>query len=266
MPRKKDLLISKEWCWKKSKEGKYLQAKSLNKYGFEHGFFTREWSRSEPKELIKNINNNLSIHMLAQVHSSKVLYSCKAIQSPWPDADGLVSNKKNESLWIYTADCIPILFADARRGFAGASHAGWQGISKGIIINTIKKLESIGAKKEELIIALGPAISAENYQVEINVANSIFEGLFSKQEDLALEVPDKIEKMVTLGIIDYDLYPNKFLLSLRKAAINQFYQAGLKRKQLSISNLCTYSNSTLFNSWRRDRVKNRQWSMIATSI
>ena len=265
MLQKKDSPLSKEWSWKSSKEGIYLQSRSFKEYGFEHGFFTKEWGNSDPKELVKNINQSLSIHTIKQIHSSKIVNSHKAMQSPWPEADGLVSNKRNESLWIYTADCIPMLFADTRKGFAGASHAGWKGISKGIILKTIEKLESFGSRREELVVALGPAISGERYQVEENVADSIYKSLFSRSEDLLLEFPARIEKLITLGIINHDSYPNKFLLDLRAAAANQLYQAGLKRSQLSISSLCTYSNQILFNSWRREKVKNRQWSMVATS-
>ena len=72
--------------------------------------------------------------------------------------------------------------------------------------------------------------------------------------------------MISLGIINYDSQPNKYLLDLRASAAEQLYQSGLKESQISISNLCTYSNQLLFNSWRRDKAKNRQWSMIATSF
>ena len=89
-------------------------------------------------------------------------------------------------------------------------------------------------------------------------------GTYAANEDLLLEFPARIEKLITLGIMNHDCYPNKFLLDLRAAAVSQLYQAGLSRSQLSISSLCTYSNQILFNSWRREKVKNRQWSMIAT--
>ena len=258
--------LNKGWSWKKSPKGMYLQSISLKEYGFEHGFFTKEWSGSDPNELVKNINNNLSAHSIKQVHSSKVINSYNALHSPWPEADGLVSDKKNESLWIYSADCIPILFADSRRHFCGACHAGWRGIANEILLKVIKKLETIGSKRKDLIIALGPAISEKNYQVDLNVAESIFKSLFTKKENSFFKVQEKIEKMISLGIINYDSQPNKYLLDLRASAAKQLYQSGLKESQISISNLCTYSNQPLFNSWRRDKAKNRQWSMIATSF
>ena len=141
LPQKKKSQPSKDWYWEKSKHGIYLKSGLLKEYGFEHGFFTKEWSNLGPQELSKHIKERLSIHLVQQIHSSFVVNSSKAFQAPWPRADGLTSNKGNESLWIYTADCIPILFADTRKGFAGASHAGWRGISKGVLINTIKKLK-----------------------------------------------------------------------------------------------------------------------------
>jgi len=181
------------------------------------------------------------------------------------EADASYTEQRGVVCAVLTADCLPVFVSNKQGSFVGIAHAGWRGISKGIILKTIEKLESFGSRREELVVALGPAISGESYQVEENVADSIYKSLFSRNEDLLLEFPARIEKMITLGIMNHDSYPNKFLLDLRAAAVNQLYQAGLKRSQLSISNLCTYSNEILFNSWRREKVKNRQWSMVATS-
>ena len=81
----------------------------------------------------------------------------------------MVSNQTGESLWIYSADCIPIFFADPRKRFTAAVHAGWRGISKGILRKTLDKLESLGSNRNEIIIALGPAISKNKYEVELEV-------------------------------------------------------------------------------------------------
>ncbi len=59
-----------------------------------------------------------------------------------------------------------------------------------------------------------------------------------------------------------DSSPNKILIDLQVAAILQLFKEGIKRNQINLNRLCTYSNPTLFNSYRRDKTKLRQWSCI----
>lgn len=255
---------NKEWSWDSSKQGKYLQSEALKKNGFMHGFFTKEWSNQSPKELINQLSADFSIHLGNQVHGSNVIEASIAHQAPWPDADGLINDQKGQSLWIYTADCIPVLFADPTHGFVAASHAGWRGITKGIILKTIRKLEYLGSNRNELIIALGPAISKTNYKVSFTVAESIYESIFEQSKNITVTIETKVALLVKLGIVNYDTSPNKLLLDIRLAAANQLIEAGIKYGQISICPICTFSSQILFNSWRRNKTKARQWSFIAS--
>ena len=81
-------------------------------------------------------------------------------------ADSLITKEKYQSLWIYTADCIPILIADIKTRNIAACHSGLKGIKNKIISKTLKRLEGIGSKKNNLIIAIGPSIKGDKYQVE----------------------------------------------------------------------------------------------------
>ena len=54
-------------------------------------------------------------------HSEKVIKT---------DADGLVSNKCNQNLWVYTADCMPIFFADKITRNVATLHCGRKGLEK----------------------------------------------------------------------------------------------------------------------------------------
>ena len=255
---------NKEWDWNSSKEGRYLQSESLKKNGFKHGFFTKEWGNQSPKELLTQLSSEFSIHFGNQVHGSNVIEASMTNRAPCPDADGLISDQKGQSLWIYTADCIPVLLADPTHGFVAASHAGWKGIEKGILLKTIEKLEYLGSNRNELIIALGPAISKNNYKVDLNVAKSIYESIYEGSTNIPITIEKKIALLVSLGIVSYDTSPNKLLLDIRLAAANQLFEAGIKYGQISICPLCTFSNQILFNSWRRDKAKTRQWSFIAS--
>ena len=79
------------------------------------------------------------------------------------DADGLVSNKFNQNLWVYTADCMPIFFADKRKRSVAALHCGRKGLEKKIIKNMIRIFDNLGTSRDDLLVAIGPAISKEHY-------------------------------------------------------------------------------------------------------
>jgi YfiH family protein len=66
---------------------------------------------------------------------------------------------------VSTADCGPLLFADAEAGVIGAAHAGWRGALGGVIEETVSALEQLGASRARIIAALGPTIRQPNYEV-----------------------------------------------------------------------------------------------------
>ena len=72
------------------------------------------------------------------------------------DADGLFGDKCNQNLWVYTADCMPILFADKRTRNVAALHCGRKGLEKKIINNLVKIFENLGTFRDDLIVAIGP--------------------------------------------------------------------------------------------------------------
>ncbi|MEO6581424.1 MAG: peptidoglycan editing factor PgeF [Sphingomicrobium sp.] len=102
-----------------------------------------------------------------QVHSAEVV----AVERPWaqderPHADSMVTDRPNVLLGILTADCAPVLFADAQGGVAGAAHAGWRGALAGVTDATIAAMEKLGAKRELIAAAVGPCIGQASYEVD----------------------------------------------------------------------------------------------------
>ncbi len=105
-------------------------------------------------------------HLLScfQIHSSKVV----RVTKPWttrPQADGMVTDQPGIALCILTADCVPILFADASAGVIGAAHAGWKGAIGGVAEATIEAMEALGAERSNITAAIGPAIQQASYEV-----------------------------------------------------------------------------------------------------
>ena len=92
-----------QWTWVGCYGGYYLTSDLLHAAGFEHGFFTRRWQGRGPDELAGYLSAGASVHRPQQVHGNVVLPASKATESPWPEADGLVSDQGGQSLWVCTA-------------------------------------------------------------------------------------------------------------------------------------------------------------------
>jgi len=106
------------------------------------------------------------LFLLKQVHSSKVHRLSAYPTDDLPiEADALVTRQPLLALGILTADCTPILLADARAGVIAAAHAGWRGAVDGIVGNTVAAMVDLGADPGAIVAAIGPTISGENYEV-----------------------------------------------------------------------------------------------------
>ena len=77
----------------------------------------------------------------------------------------MVTGLPGIALGILTADCAPVLFADAEAGVIGAAHAGWKGALAGVLDNTVAAMERLGARPGRITAAIGPTISQANYEV-----------------------------------------------------------------------------------------------------
>ncbi|MFO1127920.1 MAG: peptidoglycan editing factor PgeF [Rhodospirillales bacterium] len=101
-----------------------------------------------------------------QVHSARAL----VVQRPWadgarPEADGLVTDRPGVALGILSADCAPLLLADADAGVVAAAHAGWRGAKDGIAEATVSAMVTLGARPGSIDAAVGPCIRQPSYEV-----------------------------------------------------------------------------------------------------
>ena len=78
-------------------------------------------------------------------------------------------------LGILTADCAPVLFADAKAGVIGAAHAGWKGALGGVLEATLEAMEKLGASRMRISAAIGPCISQDNYEVGCGIPRPFLE-------------------------------------------------------------------------------------------
>ena len=103
---------------------------------------------------------------LYQIHSAEAV----TVAAPWnigegPQADAMATNLPGLALGILTADCAPVLFADAEAGVIAAAHAGWKGAVGGVTDAAIAAMEALGARRTRIAAAIGPCISQANYEV-----------------------------------------------------------------------------------------------------
>lgn len=107
-----------------------------------------------------------SSHLIGvrQVHSAVAVHVTGPSDAK-PEADGLVTNTPGIALSILTADCQPVLMADAQSGVIGAAHAGWKGAQAGILEATIDAMVAQGAKRHQIHAVIGPTISQRAYEV-----------------------------------------------------------------------------------------------------
>ena len=101
-----------------------------------------------------------------QIHSPQVVVA----ETPWPAAerpraDAIVTRTPGLAIGVSTADCGPVLFADAEARVIGAAHAGWRGALTGVIEATVAAMEKLGATRERIVAAAGPMIRQPSYEV-----------------------------------------------------------------------------------------------------
>lgn len=157
--------------------------------GIGHGFFTRQGGISEgiyaslncgpgsddmPERVTENRRRAMAaldlpggaLLTLYQIHGADAV----TVETPWPDgdrprADGMVTGQPGLALGILTADCAPVLLADPHAGVIGAAHAGWKGALHGVVGNTVRAMERLGARRDRIAGAVGPCISQTSYEV-----------------------------------------------------------------------------------------------------
>jgi len=196
-----------------------------------------------------------------QIHSNVIVLGSQSQEGSRTDADGLIGNKCHQNLWIYTADCMPIFFADKRTRNVAALHCGRKGLEKKIIKNLVKIFDNFGTSRDDLLVAIGPAISKEHYLVD----QLTLKGFYRKAENKKITMNlNKTEK--DLYFIDSNHFKEQNLnqLDLKRSAYRQLLSENIPNKNIDISNLCTYKLKNEFNSWRKSKTFSRQWNFICS--
>lgn len=226
--------------------------------GIRHGFFTRVGGvsdgiyaglncgpgSSDDAARIAENRARVAAHLggrhtdvvtLYQVHSATaVAVSAPIAASDRPKADAVVTKTPGLVIGVLTADCAPVLFADAEAGVVGAAHAGWRGAVSGVLEATIAEMERLGAGPARICAAVGPAINQDAYEVGPEFEAELIESC-----------PDNtrfFSRKDTHARPHFDL-PGYVASRLKAAGIGQIER----------QSRCTYGNESLFFSYRRSQ-------------
>jgi YfiH family protein len=163
-----------------------------------------------------------------------------------PRADAMVTDRPGLALGIVTADCTPVLFADADAGVIGAVHAGWRGALSGIVEATVGQMRELGARR--IAAAVGPTIARRSYEVD-----DAFHGQFLQKDPAH-------ERFFSGG------RPGHHQFDLEGFVVARIAATGIDR--IEALGLDTYSDEDRFFSFRRATHRGepnygRQISLIA---
>lgn len=196
-----------------SKHPPFITAPALSADGIVHGFFGRQGGTS--RGTYGTLNCGLGSHdervhvhenrrrivtaLLGQdaplitpyqVHSP----DCAIVHEPWSEepqrVDAVATNTPGIVIAIGTADCGPVLFSDHKNGVVAAAHAGWKGAVGGVLENTLRRMEELGAARDSIHAVLGPTISQPSYEVGTEFRKQILD-LHPGQDHFFVEGKDK---------------------------------------------------------------------------
>lgn len=180
--------------------------------------------------LKKQLNLPADPTWIQQTHSTIVLPASP--DNTEKEADATLTDQSERICVVLTADCLPILVCHRKGTHVAAIHVGWRGLLGGIIENT---LTALNLPPQELLIWLGPAISAQHYEVGEEVRNAF---LVTDPDTHQAFSPSPQKRWLA------DLY-TLARLRLRKMGATAIYGG----------EYCTYSNKECFFSYRRDGEK-----------
>jgi len=156
---------------------------------------------------------------------------------------------------------MPIFFADKKKRKVAALHCGRKGLEKNIIKNLVKIFDNIGTSKEDLLVAIGPAISKEHYLIDKKTLIEFHNNYENNKIKVNLT---STEKGLYLNDSNILKEQSQNQLDLKRLAHKQLLSENIPNANIDISNLCTYKLKNEFNSWRRNKTISRQWNLICS--
>ena len=201
-------------------------------------------SGDDPRDVARNrsiVGEHLPAvpRWMAQVHGTTVADLDAIPGEDIPEADAAVTKAPGRVAVVLTADCLPLFFTDARGSRVAVAHAGWRGLSAGVIENTVSAL---GTDPQDIVAWMGPAIGPDAFEVG----------------------PEVREAFVAADPRAADAFrsyrPGKFMADLYALARQRLERAGVR--SVHGGGFCTRSDTERFFSYRREKASGRMGAFI----
>jgi len=191
-------------------------------------------------------NRNLSLQVLGcvpesvfdvwQVHSADVVYATapRPDSEPVRQADIILTDKPDLTLYMRFADCVPIMVYDPHKGVVGVAHAGWMGTLRDVATATITAMKKqYDSNPADIVAGIGPSIGPDHYEVGSDVILQVKQKFGDESELLLKSHHDKIH---------FDLWKTNQIL-LERAGVGN----------IEIAEICTACNTHDWFSHRAEK-------------
>ena len=193
--------------------------------------------------LLEKLDDNVYLQWLDQVHGAAVVEATNSIEVI--TADACFTSQPGIACCVTTADCLPVLITNKTGDMVAGVHAGWRGLSAGILECT---LEKFSCSSNDIFAWLGPAIGPCHFEVGVDVKEAY---LTSASNEIVLKLGECFVPTET---------PGKFMANLYDLAKIKLNQLGVKN--ISGGGFCTFCEEDDFYSYRRQAKTGRVVSLI----
>lgn len=217
----------------------------FQKYGgVSQGLFASLNCAAKSSDSLENVETNRSLICqelgfnqmfgLMQIHSNIVIVQkeLNIAQRYTIEADAIITKSKNVLIEVHTADCCPILLYEPEAQIIGAVHAGWGGLTSGVIKNALEGFITLGADINKIVAAIGPCIQVPSYEVG---------------EDFRDKIINNRNDMKHF-FIEYD---KKICFNLPLCSLYTLVENGLSLNNIQNISIDTYPEQNGFFSYRR---------------
>jgi YfiH family protein len=177
-----------------------------------------------------------SIFDVWQVHSADVVcaHAPRSTDESYRQADIILTDKPEVTLFMRFADCVPLLVHDPRKGVIGVAHAGWMGTLRDVATATVSAMKkNYGSNPADIIAGIGPSIGPDHYEIGADVILQVMQKFGDESEQLLKHHNRKIH---------FDLWTANRML-LERAGVGQ----------IEVSGICTACHTDDWFSHRAER-------------
>ena len=161
-----------------------------------------------------------SVYDVWQVHSADVVCvrSPRQPEEAYRQADIILTDRHEVTLFMRFADCVPILLHDPRKGIIALAHAGWMGTLGDVAPTTVEAMKkNYGSNPADIVAGIGPSIGPDHYEIGADVILQVMQK-FGDESELFLKSHQ--------GKIHFNLWEtNRHLLD--RAGVGQIEVAGI---------------------------------------